>query len=53
VGTRSRICHKGWACGLHGGGGLCCYQVMSKLIIVKAMVGNLLCLYVLCNYTKI
>jgi len=31
----------------------CCYQVMSKIIIVKSKVGTILCLRVLCNYTKI
>jgi len=30
-----------------------CYQAMSKLIIVKSMVGIILCLCVLCNYTKV
>jgi len=38
-------------CGLHEGS--CCYQVMSRLIIVKSMVGIILCLCVLCNYTKV
>ena len=32
---------------------LCCYQHMSKLIIVKSMVGIILCVSVLCNYTKV
>ena len=32
--------------------GPCCYQAMSKLIIVKSMVGVILCICVLCNYTK-
>jgi len=31
----------------------CCYQAMSKLNIVKSMVGIILCLCVLCNYTKV
>ena len=31
----------------------CCYQAMSKLIIVKSMIGVILCLCVLCNYTKV
>ena len=30
-----------------------CYQAMSKLIIVKFMVGIILCLYMLCNYTEV
>ena len=38
-------------CGLHEGGP-CCYQAMSKLIIVKSVVGIISCLCVLCNYTK-
>ena len=33
--------------------GPCCYQAISKLIIVKSMVGIILCLCVLCNYIKI
>jgi len=33
--------------------GPCCYLAMSKLIIVKSMVGIILCLFVLCNYTKV
>jgi len=33
--------------------GPCCYQAMSKLIIVKSTVGVILCLCVLCNYTKV
>jgi hypothetical protein len=33
--------------------GICCYQAMSKLIIVTSMVGIILCLCVLCNYTEI
>jgi len=33
--------------------GPCCYQAMSKLIIVKSMVGVTLCLCVLCNYTEV
>ena len=33
--------------------GPCCYQAMSKFIIVKSMVGIILCLCVLCNYTKV
>ena len=32
--------------------GPCCYQATSKLI-VKSMVGIILCLCVLCNYTKV
>jgi len=32
--------------------GPCCYQAMSKLIIVKSLV-DILCLCVLCNYTKV
>jgi len=47
VGTRSRICKKGYM------EGPCCYQAMSKLIISKSMVGIILCLCVLCNYTKL
>jgi len=52
VGTRSRISQKR----LGGVGymrGPCCYQAMSKPIIVKYMVGIALCLCVLCNYTKV
>ena len=30
-----------------------CYQAISKLIIVKSMVAIILCLCVLCNYTKV
>jgi len=30
-----------------------CYQAMSKLIVVKSMVGIILCLCVLYNYTKV
>ena len=30
-----------------------CYQAMSKLITVKSMVGIILCLCVMCNYTKV
>ena len=33
--------------------GPCCYQAMSKLIMVKSMVGIILCLCVLCNYTEV
>ena len=33
--------------------GPCCYQAMSKLIIVKSMVGIILYPCVLCNYTKV
>jgi len=33
--------------------GPCCCKAMSKLIIVKPMVGIILCLCVLCNYTKV
>jgi len=33
--------------------GSCCYQAMSKLIIDKSMVGIILCLIVLRNYTKV
>jgi len=33
--------------------GPCCYQAMSKLIIVKSMVGIILCVRVLCNYSKL
>jgi len=36
-------------CGLHEGSML----VMSKLIVVKFMVGIILCLCVLCNYTEV
>ena len=32
--------------------GPCCYQAMSKVIIVESMVGLILDLCVLCNYTK-
>ena len=52
MGTRSRICQKR----LGNVGymrGQCCYQAMSKLIIVKSMVGIILCLCVLCNYTTV
>ena len=46
--TRSRICQKGsvvWvAWRVHA---------VTKLIIVKSMVGIILCLCVLCNYTKV
>ena len=35
-------------CGLHEGS-----MLLSKLIIVKSMVGIILCLSVLCNYTKV
>jgi len=52
VGTRSRICQKGWAVWVIWGGP-CCYQAMSKLIIVKSMVGITLCLCVLCDYTEV
>jgi len=38
-------------CGLHESP--CCYQSMSKLIIVKSMVSIIICLCVLCNYTKV
>ena len=31
----------------------CCCQAMSKLNIVKSLVGIILCLCVLCNYTKV
>jgi hypothetical protein len=31
----------------------CCYQAMSKLIIVKSIVAIVLCLCVLCNYIKV
>ena len=34
VGTRSRICQKGWAVYMRGP---CFYQAMSKLITVKSM----------------
>jgi len=37
----------GW-CGLHGES-----YAMSKLIIDRTMVGIILCLSVLCNYTKV
>jgi len=30
----------------------CCYQAISKLIMVKSIVGIILCLCVLCNYAK-
>jgi len=33
--------------------GSCCYQAMSKLIIVKSMVGIIVCLCVLCNYINL
>ena len=52
MGTRSRISQNG----LGGVGymrGPCCYQAMSKLIVVKSKVGVILCLCVLCNYTKV
>ena len=50
VGTRSRICPKGWVVWVQGP---CCYQAMSKLIIRKSMAGIILCLSVLRNYTKV
>jgi len=53
VGTRSRICHKGWGVWVTWGGGPCCCQAKSKLIMVKSLVGIILCLYVLCNYTEV
>jgi len=46
--TRSRICPKGWVVWVQGP---CCYQAMSNLIIHKSMVGIILCLSVLRNYT--
>jgi hypothetical protein len=52
VGTRSRICPKGWVVWV-AWRGPCCYQAMSKLIIRKPMVGITLCLSVLRNYTKV
>jgi len=33
--------------------GPCCYEALSKLIIVKSVVGIILCLCVLCNYTEV
>jgi len=33
--------------------GPCCYQAVPKRIIVKSMVGIILCLCVLCNCTKV
>ena len=48
MGTRSRICHKGLAVWVTWGAP-CCYQLMSKLFIVKSMVGIILCLCALCN----
>jgi len=51
VGTRSRMSER-----LGGVGymrGPCCYQAMYKLIVVKSMVGIILCLCVLCNYTEV
>jgi hypothetical protein len=52
VGTRYRICQK-----VLGGVGYmrgpCCYQAMSKFITVKSVVGVILCLCVLCNYTEV
>jgi len=50
VGTRSRICWKGWAVWVTLGGP-CCYQAMSKFIIFTSMVDIILCVCVLCNYT--
>jgi len=38
---------------LHIEEGPCCYQAMSKLIIVKSTVGIISCLCALCNYTKV
>ena len=38
-------------CELHEGSML--LPSMSKLIIVKSIVGTILCLCVLCNYTKV
>jgi len=50
VGTRSRICQEVWAVWVtwrvHA------VTKLSKLIIVKSMVGIILCLCVLCNYIK-
>ena len=33
--------------------GPCCYQTVSKLIMVKSVVGIILCICVLCNYTEV
>jgi len=54
VGTRSRICQKVLG-SVDYMKSPCSYQAMSKLIIVKPMVGAriILCLCVLCNYTKL
>ena len=52
VGTRSRICPKGWMVWV-AWKGPCCYQAMSKLIIYKYMVGIILCVSVLRNYSKV
>ena len=49
--TRSRVCKKGWGYGLHVGP--CYYQALSNLIIVKSIVGMILYLCVLCNYTEL
>ena len=53
VGTRSRICHKVWMVWVAWGGSPCCYKATSNLIIDKSMVGIILCLSVLLNYTKV
>ena len=50
VGTRSRICPKGWMVWV-AWGGPCCYKATSKLIIDKSMVGIILCLSVLRKHT--
>ena len=49
VGTRSRICQKGWTVWVTCGGPWC-YQAMCKLVTVKSML-DIICLCVLCNYT--
>ena len=52
VGTKSRICPKGWMVCV-AWGDVCCYKATSKLIIDKSMVGIILCLIVLRNYPKV
>jgi hypothetical protein len=47
VGTRSRICPKGWMVWVAR------YKATSKLIIDKSMVGIILRLSVLRNYAKV
>jgi len=51
MGTRSHMSERFGRVGCMEG--LCCYQAMSKLIIDKSMVGIILCLIVLHNYTEV